>query len=153
MGLAAKIPALGRTLAFRGRPYEHSDWFDLYTEVRSVSPGPGDGGIHPDAAADHRPRGRAVLAGQSQQLSGLVPGRADVLHFGADEGADYHCQPIGRQLTQNRMFDWLAELSGPPRRAASSVDGPAGTSVLLGQRLGGGEESGCVLGAEGGEVG
>ena len=29
MGLAAKIPSLGRTLAFRGRPYEHTDWFDL----------------------------------------------------------------------------------------------------------------------------
>jgi hypothetical protein len=32
-----------------------------------------------------------------------------VLHFGADEGAAYHCQPTGRLLTENRMFDWLAD--------------------------------------------
>lgn len=28
MDLATKLPSLGRTLAFRSRPYEHSDWFD-----------------------------------------------------------------------------------------------------------------------------
>jgi hypothetical protein len=63
MGLAVKIPALARTLAFR-----------------------------------------------------LVPGRADVLHFGADEGAAYHCQPTGRLLTENRMFDWLTDLVPAPHR-------------------------------------
>ena len=27
--------------------------------------------------------------------------------FTADEGADYHCQPLARLLTDERMFDWL----------------------------------------------
>jgi hypothetical protein len=48
--------------------------------------------------------------GQSRQLSGPVPGRADVLHFGADEGAAFHCQPTARLLTENRMSDWLTNL-------------------------------------------
>jgi hypothetical protein len=105
-----KIPSLARTLAFRGRPYEHEDWFDLYTAVRQYR-------LDPETAASIRtpllitdPDGEQFWPGQSRQLSGLVPGRADVLHFGADEGAGYHCQPTGRLLTENRMFDWLADV-------------------------------------------
>jgi len=109
MGLAVKIPSLARTLAFRGRPYEHNDWFDLYAAVRQYRLGP-------ETAASIRtpllitdPEGEQFWPGQSRQLSGLAPGRADVLHFGADEGAAYHCQPTGRLLTENRMFDWLTD--------------------------------------------
>ena len=88
----------------------------VYTAVRSYR-------LDPETAASIRtpllitdPEGEQFWPGQSSQLSGLVPGRADVLHFGADEGAAYHCQPTGRLLTENRMFDWLAEFV-PARRA------------------------------------
>jgi hypothetical protein len=30
------------------------------------------------------------------------------VHFTADEGANFHCQPMARLLTDQRMFDWLA---------------------------------------------
>jgi hypothetical protein len=30
-----------------------------------------------------------------------------VARFTAEEGASFHCQPTGRLLTENRMFDWL----------------------------------------------
>jgi hypothetical protein len=109
MGLAVKIPSLARTLAFRGRPYEHEDWFDLYAAVRQYR-------LDPETAASIRtpllitdPEGEQAWPGQSRELSGLAPGRADVLHFGAGEDAAYHCQPTGRLLTENRMFDWLAD--------------------------------------------
>jgi hypothetical protein len=29
------------------------------------------------------------------------------VRFSAAEGADRHCQPMGRALTEQRMFDWL----------------------------------------------
>jgi len=46
--------------------------------------------------------------GQSRQLAELVAGRADLIRFTAEEGAAYPCQPTGRLLTENCMFDWLA---------------------------------------------
>jgi hypothetical protein len=109
MGLATKIPSLGRTLAFRGRPYEHADWFDLFTAVRTYRLDPGTAALIRTPLLITDPDGEQFWPGQSSQLSGLVPGRVDVLHFGADEGAAYHCQPTGRPLTENRMFDWLGE--------------------------------------------
>jgi hypothetical protein len=30
-----------------------------------------------------------------------------VVPFTAAEGAAFHCQPMGRLLTDERMFDWL----------------------------------------------
>jgi len=36
----------------------------------------------------------------------MVPD-ATLQPFTADEGADYHCQPLARLLTDERMFDWL----------------------------------------------
>jgi hypothetical protein len=111
MGLAARIPGLGRTLAFRRRPYPDGDWFDLYTAVSAYR-------LDKETAAAIRtpllvtePEAEEFWPGQSKELADLVPGRADVLHFGADEGASHHCQPTGRLLTENRMFDWLAEFA------------------------------------------
>lgn len=30
------------------------------------------------------------------------------MEFSATEGANGHCQPLGRELTEQRVFDWLA---------------------------------------------
>jgi hypothetical protein len=32
-----------------------------------------------------------------------------VVPFTAAEGANFHCQPMARRLTDQRMFDWLDE--------------------------------------------
>ncbi|MFT4088900.1 MAG: hypothetical protein QM658_17435 [Gordonia sp. (in: high G+C Gram-positive bacteria)] len=45
--------------------------------------------------------------GQSEQLAGMVTAPVEVLRFTAAEGADWHCQPMARSLTAERMFDWL----------------------------------------------
>jgi hypothetical protein len=29
--------------------------------------------------------------------------------FTQAEGASYHCQPLARELTEQRMFDWMDE--------------------------------------------
>jgi len=39
----------------------------------------------------------------------LVPGQADLIAFTAEEGANFHCQPLGRLLTEERMFNWLED--------------------------------------------
>jgi hypothetical protein len=31
-----------------------------------------------------------------------------MVEFGVADGANFHCQPLARRLTSQRMFDWLS---------------------------------------------
>lgn len=55
------------------------------------------------------PEGEQFWPGQSERLAELAPEVSTVVPFTAEEGADGHCQPLGRALTAQRMFDWLDE--------------------------------------------
>jgi hypothetical protein len=54
------------------------------------------------------PDGEQFFRGQSAELAALVPG-STLARFTQEEGASYHCQPMARELTEQRMFDWLDE--------------------------------------------
>ena len=54
------------------------------------------------------PDGEQFFPGQSAELAALV-GPATLVRFTQDEGASYHCQPMARELTEQRLFDWLDE--------------------------------------------
>lgn len=107
MRWATRIPGLARTLAFRGRPYAHTDWFDLFSAVREYR-------LHPETAADITtpllitdPENEAFWPGQSRQLAQLVGADAHLVEFAAADGAGGHCQPLARATTDQRMYDWL----------------------------------------------
>ena len=107
MRYATMVPGLRRTLTFRGRPYQHKDWFDLFTTVRRYR-------LDPEIAAHittplliTSPQDEQFWPGQSEQLAGLVGGPHEIARFTAADGADEHCQPLAPGLTQARMFSWL----------------------------------------------
>jgi hypothetical protein len=50
--------------------------------------------------------GDQFFGGQAAELAALVPGSTHA-RFTQAEGASYHCQPLARELTEQRMFDWL----------------------------------------------
>lgn len=111
---ATVVPKLRRTLTFRSRPYRSAgDWFDLFNEVREYR-------LTDDLAARIStpilvtdPEGEQFWPGQSRQLADLLGDRAHRVEFTAEEGANLHCQPLGRALTDERMFAWLdAQLAG-----------------------------------------
>jgi len=110
MKLATKVPSLRRTLAFRSRPYRpEGDWFGLYEEVREYR-------LTDDLAARIStpllvtdPEGEQFWPGQSKQLAAMLGDRAHRVDFTAAEGANLHCQPLGRAVTDERMFAWLDE--------------------------------------------
>jgi prolyl oligopeptidase family protein len=54
------------------------------------------------------PDGDQFFPGQSAELAALVEG-ATLARFTQAEGASHHCQPLARELTEQRMFDWLDE--------------------------------------------
>jgi hypothetical protein len=55
------------------------------------------------------PEGEQFWPGQSRRLYDALAGPKRLVHFGADEGADRHCEPMARSLLEQRLFDWLDE--------------------------------------------
>ena len=112
---ASANPAAARTLAFRSRPYGQTDPFDLFTEVRKYQVRDVAGQVTtPLLILD--PDGEQFFPGQPRQLYDLLPGEKQIIGFSQAQGADFHCQPTGRQLTHTQMLDWLADRL-PPRQA------------------------------------
>lgn len=110
MRVAARLPAIRRVLTGRARPYGISDWYDLYVEVERYRLDTETAGHIRTPLLITDPEHEQFWPGQSTQLAALVPG-ADLVAFTAAEGAGSHCQPMGRLLTEQRMFDWLEEFT------------------------------------------
>jgi hypothetical protein len=101
-------PQVARTLAFRSRPYGQADWFDLFTEVQRYQVRDVAGQITtPLLILD--PADEQFFPGQPRQLYDLLPGEKKIIEFAPAQGANFHCQPTGRQLTHTQMLDWLAD--------------------------------------------
>jgi hypothetical protein len=69
--------------------------------------------------------------GQPRQLYDLLPGEKEIIEFTPAQGANFHCQPTGRQLTHTQMLDWLA----------GHLPAPAGGGGLPGQTILGGSQA------------
>ena len=112
---AGADPKVARTLAFRSRPYGQTDPFDLFTEVRKYQVRDVAGQITvPLLILD--PDDEQFFPGQPRQLYDLLPGEKKIIEFTQAQGANFHCQPTGRQLTHTQMLDWLADhLPAGPR--------------------------------------
>jgi len=107
MAPADADPKTARTLAFRGRPYGMTDPFDLFTEVQRYQVRDVAGQIiTPVLILD--PADEQFWPGQPRQLYDLLPGEKEIIEFSRAQGANFHCQPTGRQLTHTQMLDWLA---------------------------------------------
>ena len=105
---ASADPKAARRLAFRGKPYGVTDPFDLFTEVRKYQVR--------DVAAQITtpllimdPDDEQFFPGQPRELYDLLPGEKEIIDFTRAQGADFHCQPTGRQLTHTQTLDWLAD--------------------------------------------
>jgi len=108
MAQAGGDPAAERTFAFRSRPYGIDDPYDLFTEVGKYQLRDVAGQIRtPLLITD--PQDEQFWPGQSRQLFDLLPGDKEIVEFTRTEGANFHCEPMGRVLTHLRMFDWLED--------------------------------------------
>ncbi|PWI45062.1 dipeptidyl aminopeptidase [Streptomyces sp. ICBB 8177] len=97
-----------RTLAFRSRPYQADNLYDVLIEVsryqvRDVV----DRVRTPLLITD--PEEEQFFPGQPRALYDMLPGEKSILGFSRDQGADFHCQPTGRRLTHTAMLDFLAD--------------------------------------------
>ena len=105
---ASTNPAVARTFAFRAKPYAASNGFDLFREVqkyqvRDVV----DQVTTPLLVLD--PDDEQFFPGQPGELYDLLPKEKEILRFTRAQGANFHCQPLDRQLTNTLMLDWLQD--------------------------------------------
>jgi hypothetical protein len=95
---------------FRSRPYGVAGYSAVIDEVRRYDVSGVAGQITTplyviDADGDQ------FFGGQPAELAALVPG-ATLQRFTQAEGASFHCQPLAREVTEQRMLDWLDEQIG-----------------------------------------
>jgi hypothetical protein len=103
-----EMPIVRATLDFRGRPYGvgADSPYDLFQAVAAYRLGDEVANIAtPLLITD--PDDEHFFPGQPQQLYDLVACPKDIVRFDASEGANGHCEPMGRSLRDTRVFDWL----------------------------------------------
>lgn len=102
-------PDAERTFSFRARPYgSQSDPFDVFTAVMAYHLRDVVGQITtPFLLTD--PEGEQFWPGQSKDLYDALTGEKQLLGFTERDGANWHCEPMGRHLTNTQALDWLAD--------------------------------------------
>jgi hypothetical protein len=109
IGLADASPQEKQEIAWRAKPYGLTSVFDVYKAVEQYR-------LTDEQLAQITtplfvtdPEGEQFWPGQAQAMYDKVRSPKAIAKFTAAEGADRHCQPMGRALTDQRMFDWLDE--------------------------------------------
>jgi len=107
MELALKFsPDLARTWSFRARPYKTEGYFDTLKAVLNYRLDNVASSITTPLFITE-PEEEQFWPGQSRRLAELTPDVSTLVTFSADEGANFHCEPLARSLVDQRMFDWL----------------------------------------------
>jgi hypothetical protein len=55
------------------------------------------------------PEDETFWPGQSQHLYDNLTGEREITHFLREDGANFHCEPMGRAETECRIFDFLQD--------------------------------------------
>ena len=70
------------------------------------------------------PDDEQFFPGQPRQLYDLLPGEKRIIEFTQERGANFHCQPTGRQLTHTQVLDWLSTCPSGRQRTSPRPDQP-----------------------------
>ena len=111
VGQPEMSPVMAQEFAWRAKPYgEQPSAYATFKTAEQYRLGDVVKDRAPIMITD--PEGEQFWPGQSQQLFDTVPGPKVLATFTNAEGAGLHCQPMGRSLLEQRMYDWLDETLG-----------------------------------------
>jgi hypothetical protein len=98
-----------QTLAFRMKPYGLGSFYDVFDAVRDYRlDDVVDRITTPMLITD--PEDEQFWPGQSRRLYEALPGPdKQIVRFTAEEGGNFHCEPMARGLADQRIYDWLDE--------------------------------------------
>lgn len=102
-------PRERQIMAWRTKPYgDQPSAYAFFKEVRRYRLGDLTQRIStPIMVTD--PEDEQFWPGQPRRLFDALPGPKTLTAFTHAEGAGMHCEPMGRSLLEQRMFDWLDE--------------------------------------------
>jgi hypothetical protein len=109
LGVSTMPAAATQEFAWRAKPYgEQTSAFALFKTVEQYQLG--------DVVKDIRtpmmitdPEDEQFWPGQSRELYDALTCPKVIAPFTKTEGAQMHCEPMGRSLLKQRMYDWLDE--------------------------------------------
>jgi hypothetical protein len=109
IGQAATDPAFAQMMAARGRPFGKETAYDTFTAAMEYNL---RGVVHkiqtPTLIAD--PDDETFWPGQSRDLyRQLASSDREITHFAREDGANFHCEPMGRAEAECRMLDFLQD--------------------------------------------
>ena len=111
MRLALRVmgKAVRQNLAFRMKPYGTQSYFRWIAEARQYHLRDVIKEIRcPAFIAD--PEDEQFWPGQPREVYEALVCPKTLVPFTADEGANWHCEPLARSLYDQRLFDWLASV-------------------------------------------
>ncbi len=102
-------PAMQQEFAWRAKPYGHQP--SIYATFKTAEQyrlGDLISNIKAPIMIT-APEGEQFWPGQSQQLYNALSATKELVSFTNAEGAGMHCEPMGKSLLEQRMYDWLDE--------------------------------------------
>lgn len=113
MGLRFIGKAGRQELEFRMKPYCTEDYFEWIAKARQFNLRDVITRIKcPIFIAD--PEDEQFWPGQPQQVYRALTCPKTIVKFTAEEGANWHCQPMARALYDQRIYDWLNKIGLRP---------------------------------------
>jgi hypothetical protein len=105
---AAKDPMLAQAMAARGRPFAQPTAYDTFKAAMGYNLREVVTEISTPVLIAN-PDDETFWPGQSQNLYDNLTGEREISHFLREDGANFHCEPMGRAETECRIFDFLQD--------------------------------------------
>jgi hypothetical protein len=108
MAEAMKNPKMAEVVAARGRPFAKPTPYDTFTAAMTYNLYEVVGNIKtPMLIAD--PDEETFWPGQSKELYNHLRSDREILRFSRDDGANWHCEPMGRLEVELKMLDYFQD--------------------------------------------
>jgi hypothetical protein len=108
MAQAAKNPKMAEVIAARGRPFVKPTVYDTFRAAMEYNLREVIGRVKtPLLITD--PDEESFWPGQSKEMYGQLTGEREITHFSRDDGANWHCEPMGRLDVDLKMLDYFQD--------------------------------------------
>jgi hypothetical protein len=99
---------MAEVVAARGRPFAKPTPYDTFTAAMTYNLYEVVGNIKtPMLIAD--PDEETFWPGQSKELYNHLRSDREILRFSRDDGANWHCEPMGRLEVELKMLDYFQD--------------------------------------------
>ena len=122
------------TVALRFRPYGLDSTFDVLQRAEEMRLTADDIAAITTPMLVTDPEDEQFWPGQAQELFDGLPAPKVLVPFTREEGANFHCEPMGLGVRSERVFDWLDDIVPRLRARRHRAGAAAGSGLVVGER-------------------